>query len=51
MIAVKRGSARLGHSTVKVMLDTYSHVMPALQVEATDIIHEAIFGATMGDGT
>jgi integrase len=40
-------SERLGHSTVKVTLDTYSHVIPSLQVEATDIIHEAIFGATV----
>lgn len=42
---------RLGHSTVKVTLDTYSHVMPSLQVEATDIIHEAIFGSTMSTDT
>lgn len=34
---------RLGHSTIKVTLDTYSHVIPSLQMEATDIITEAVF--------
>lgn len=44
-------SERLGHSTVKVTLDTYSHVMPSLQVEATDIIREAIFGEAVSADT
>lgn len=39
----KVAQERLGHSAIKVTLDTYSHVIPSLQMEATDIITEAIF--------
>jgi integrase len=31
-------SERLGHSTVTITLDTYSHVLPSLQREAADTI-------------
>lgn len=34
---------RLGHSNVKITLDTYSHVLPNLQSEAVDKISKAIF--------
>jgi integrase len=37
-------SERLGHSSIRITLDTYSHVIPSLQVDATGVIHEAIFG-------
>ena len=37
-------SERLGHSTVRHTMDTYSHVIPSLQEEATEclgsLIHE-----------
>lgn len=36
-------SERLGHSSVSQTLDTYSHVMPSLQIEATREIEEAIY--------
>jgi integrase len=36
-------SERLGHSSVSQTLDTYSHVMPSLQIEATEQIEEAIY--------
>jgi|GEM_PF-1368250 len=36
-------SERLGHSSVSQTLDTYSHVMPSLQIEATGQIEEAIY--------
>lgn len=32
----------LGHSTIKLTMDTYSHVMPALQREAADAIERAL---------
>jgi integrase len=34
---------RLGHSNVKITLDTYSHVLPNMQSEASNKINEAIF--------
>jgi integrase len=36
-------SERLGHSNVKITLDTYSHVLPNLQNEAVNEISRAIF--------
>jgi integrase len=36
-------SERLGHSSISQTLDTYSHVMPSLQIDATGYIEEAIF--------
>jgi integrase len=35
---------RLGHSQISVTLDTYSHVLPSLQVEAAEKIDELIEG-------
>jgi len=37
-------SERLGHSTVAITLDTYSHVIPALQEDAADTVARAVFG-------
>ncbi len=37
-------SERLGHSSITITLDIYSHVMPTLQEEATDRIGTLVFG-------
>ena len=36
-------SERLGHATVSITLDTYSHAIPALQEEAAALIAELVF--------
>jgi integrase len=36
-------SERLGHSSIGITLDTYSHVLPSMQVEAARAVDE-IFG-------
>ena len=35
-------SKRLGHATVSITLDTYSHAIPALQEEAAERIAELV---------
>ena len=40
-------SERLGHSTIALTLDVYSHALPTLQQEAADRVADLIFG----DGT
>lgn len=40
----KVASERLGHSTIVLTLDTYSHVLPDMQKEAADRIEELMFG-------
>ncbi|HEX8278115.1 MAG TPA: site-specific integrase [Segetibacter sp.] len=35
---------RLGHSTVVLTLDTYSHVLPTMQRKATDKLEKILFG-------
>jgi len=37
-------SERLGHSSISLTLDTYSHVLPTMQQDATDQIEKLIFG-------
>lgn len=37
-------SERLGHATVAVTLDTYSHAVPALQEDAAELIAGLVFG-------
>ena len=37
---------RLGHSTVAITLDTYSHVIPAMQEEAAELVASLIFRPT-----
>ncbi len=37
-------SERLGHATVSITLDTYSHAIPAMQEEAATRIAELVFG-------
>ena len=37
-------SERLGHSSITITLDIYSHVMPNMQVEAMEKIGVMLFG-------
>lgn len=37
-------SERLGHSTIQITLDTYSHVLPSLQRDASDTVNEMLWG-------
>lgn len=41
-INVKVVSERLGHSNIKVTLDTYSHVLPTMQQEAVKKLDDII---------
>jgi integrase len=41
-------SERLGHSTIVLTLDTYSHVLPDMQREATERIEELLFKIAAG---
>ena len=38
-------SERLGHATIAITLDTYSHAIPAMQEEAAARIAELVFAA------
>jgi len=38
-------SERLGHASIVLTLDTYSHVLPTMQDDATNKIEELMFGA------
>lgn len=40
----KMVSSRLGHASVKITLDTYSHVLPKMDQEAADQASELILG-------
>jgi integrase len=37
-------SKRLGHSTINITLDTYSHVLPGLRENGAQKVADAIFG-------
>lgn len=39
-------SERLGHSTITLTLDVYSHVLPTMQAEATEHLEDMIFSKT-----
>ena len=39
-------SERLGHTTVSITLDTYSHAIPAMQEAAAALIAGLVFAAT-----
>jgi integrase len=41
----KVASERLGHASVVMTLDTYSHVLPDMQREASDKMEELLFGS------
>ena len=43
-IAAKVVSERLGHASIAITLDTYSHVLPDMQATAVAAISEALFG-------
>lgn len=47
-VHVKVVSERLGHASVGITLDTYSHVIPALQEEAADKIDAGLRAALAG---
>ena len=38
-------SERLGHATISITLDTYSHAIPAMQEEAAALIAGLVFSA------
>jgi integrase len=38
-------SERLGHATVSITLDTYSHAIPAMQQDAAERVAELVFGS------
>jgi integrase len=38
-------SERLGHATVSITLDTYSHTIPAMQEEAAALIAGLVFAS------
>ena len=37
-------SERPGHASVMITLDTYSHVLPTMQADATDKIARVLYG-------
>lgn len=39
-------SERLGHSSISITMDVYSHVMPNMQRGAADKLSEFLFGAS-----
>ncbi|MFO0806702.1 MAG: tyrosine-type recombinase/integrase [Gemmataceae bacterium] len=43
-------SERLGHSSVTITLDTYSHVLPGMQSAAVDVLGMAFTSATSATG-
>lgn len=40
---IKVISERLGHNSVKITLDTYSHVLPSMQKETANLL-DSVFG-------
>jgi integrase len=40
----KVAAERLGHATTRQTLDTYSHVLPGMQEEATRKLEAVLFG-------
>lgn len=38
-------SDRLGHATIAVTIDNYSHVTPSMDADAADKVAASIFGA------
>jgi integrase len=41
-MGIRRASKRLGHADISITLQTYSHVLPAMQCAAADIFAAAI---------
>ncbi len=46
----KMGSERLGHSSVTLTLDTYSHVLPTMQKAAADVMGKLLASPASGTG-
>jgi integrase len=44
-VHVKVVSERLGHATVAMTLDTYSHVIPAMQEDAAEKVAALVLGS------
>lgn len=44
-VPAKVASERLGHSSISITLDTYSHVVPGLQEDAAVKVGAAVFGS------
>lgn len=38
-------SERLGHASVAITLDRYSHVLPSMQRDAAEVLGRALFGS------
>jgi integrase len=43
-VPAKVASERLGHSSISITLDTYSHVLPGLQEDAAERVADVVFG-------
>ena len=41
---IKVVSERLGHATIAITLDTYSHVIPSLQADVANTVAAMVFG-------
>jgi len=41
-------SERLGHATIAITLDTYSHVVPSLDADAANMVAARILGTVAG---
>jgi len=50
-IAAKVMQERLGHSSVNVTIDLYSHVIPELQASAAKIVADFVFGDATDSST
>lgn len=42
-VNIKAVSVRLGHSSITITLDTYSHFMPEMDAQAVQVVRKAIF--------
>ena len=49
-VPAKVASQRLGHSSISITLDLYSHIIGNLQTEAANKIDEEIFKKLAGEG-
>ncbi len=47
-VPAKVASEVLGHSSIAITLDTYSHALPSMQEEATQTVADQLFGPTGG---
>jgi integrase len=45
LLTTKIASERLGHASVVITLDTYSHVLPTMQQDATEKLAGVLYGS------